>query len=596
VALAGVLAGLAGAGLTGCGIPSGTGVRVDGPLPGVGSPQSGDPPTPPPGPDQADSPVELVEYFLQAAAGNPEDPLAQLRPFIHEPEQASWQPDPQVLVVRPAELVPTPDGDNQDQVRVEVEVREIGVLTDHGSIEPRDVEQLRPLTFVVVPDPEVNTEDLSLGVGGVRYRLVNPPDEILLSAQALENGFLRPRPVYFWGSDDDSLVPDLRWLPSALADAQRAQTALEWLEDGPARWLPGALVGLPDDVALAGNVVWSADRLEVPLTAAAAEVDVGRLDAQLWWTLRPELSSGRALVLTIGDQRREVDGNRYLAQNPATREKPARFAVVDGAVRQQLPGDRLELVALPEELNRDVHRAAVTWDRRFAALVRAEPDGRLRLSVARPGGLAETGLVGSVMSRPVWLAGGAAGLVVADGQLYRFSRDAETSPVRMPGDLADIQAVAAAPDGRRIAMVAGGRLYVASMAWREGSFSVNEPLVLPTTAGDLQGVGFLQENWLAFVGEEERRSQLYEITVDGALERRLPEDELGAPESVDSFTAYPGDPTSPTERGEIMYEAEGRAYRYVYPSRPVDIEAGDLHDGVPADAEPGQPRAPFFLD
>lgn len=591
VALAGALTVLTGTGLAGCGIPAGTGVRTDGPLPEAGSPRSSDTPTPPPGPDQADTAAELVDFFLQAAAGNPEDPLATMAEFIHEQERADWQPDPQVLVVRADEIFSTPG----DRIRVQVGVREIGVLTDRGTIEPRDVAESRPLIFKVVQIQEVDT-DVTLGVSGPRYRLVDPPDEILLSTRALERGYLLPRPVYFWGSDGESLVPDLRWLPSALADRQRAQTVLEWLEDGPARWLPGALVGLPDDVALAGNVVWSADRLEVALTAAAGEAEVGRLDAQVWWTLRPELASGRTLVLTIGDQRREVDGNRYLSDNPATRGAPARFAVVDGAVRPQKPAGELDLPALAVELNQEVHRAALTWDRRFAALVREEPDGRLRLAVARPAGLADTRLVDPTMSRPVWLAGGTAGLVVAGGRLYRFGRDADTAQVRLPGDLAEIQEVAAAPDGRRIALVAGGRLYVASMVWREGSFSVNEPRVLPTTAKGLAGVGFLRENWLAIVGEDDGRSQLYEITVDGALEQPLPEDELGAPESVDSFTAYPGDPTSPEERGEIMYEAESRAYRYVYGSIPQQIEAEDLF--VPAGAEPTEadPRAPFFLD
>lgn len=590
-ARAGALAVLTALALAGCGIPASTDVRVDGPLPEAGTSQSSDSPIRPPGPDEADTEAQLVEFFLQAAAANPQDPVEPLRPFIHQDERDAWQPDPQILVVRADESVSTPAG---DRTRVGVSVREIGVLTDRGTIEPRDVAQPRELTFEVVPNPEVTTDEgVSLGVSGPRYRLVNPPAEIMLSTRALGR-YLLPRPVHFWGSDGEALVPDLRWLPSALADRQRAQTVLEWLEDGPAQWLPGALVGLPEDVALAGNVVWSEDRLEVSLTAAAADVDVARLDAQVWWTLRPELTSGRALVLTIDGQAREVDGERYLAENPATRGAPARFAVVDGVIRQHQPDGELQLPALAG-VNEGIHTAALTRDRRSAALVRPEPDGRLRLAIARPGGVSDTDLATVAMGRPLWLAGEAAGLVVADGQLYRFNRDGETAPVRVPGDLAGIRSVAAALDARRIALVADGRLYVASLVWREGSFSVNEPRVLPTTARDLAGVGFLQEYWLAIVGEEEGRSQLYEITVDGAWERRLPRGELGAPVSVDSFTAYPGDPTQPDERGEIMYEFENRAYHYQLGLPPVQIEAEDLY-GVPADAEPGEPRAPFFLD
>jgi hypothetical protein len=578
--------------LAGCGIPGETGVRVDGPLPEAGSPQSNETAAPPPGPDQADSAVELVEYFLQAVAGNPAEPLEALREFVQFEERDGWRPDPQVLVVRVEELVPTPARE-----RVQVTVQEIGVLTDRGTIEPRDVAQSRDIPFEVVEDTEVTTdENVGQGVSEPHFRLVDPPDEILLSTSALEEGFLLPRTVYFWGSDGQAMVPDLRWLPSALADRQRPQQLLEWLEDGPAPWLPGALVGLPDGVALAGNAVWSDHRLQVSLTAAVGRVDRTRLDAQLWWTLRPELSD-RTLVLTIDGQDREVDGGQYRSQNPAARSAPERFAVVDGVVRQLRPDAELALPALAGEVNQGIRSAALTRDRRFAALVREEPDERLRLTVSRPAGEVRTGLVATELGRPVWLAGGTTGLVVADGRLHRFGRESETSPVRVPGDLTGIEAVAAAPDGRRIALVAGGRLYLASLVWREGSFSVNEPRVLPTTGRELAGVGFLQENWLAYVGEQDGRSLLFEITVDGALERALPGGLLGVPVSIDSFTAYPGDPTSrPPARGVILYEADNQAYLYAHGRpEPSRIPPDDLY-GVPVDSEPGDPQAPFFLD
>lgn len=597
VAVAGAMAGLAGSGLAGCGIPAGTGVRVDGPLPAADSALPGRNSSPPPGPEKANDPAELVEYFLQAAAGNPKDPQTPMVDFIRGAEQADWSPDPQVLVVQAGEIRPTPDGPGK--FRVTVPVREIGVLdTETGAIEPREGAEPRDLIFGVVEDPEVNTgENVTLELNGPQYRLSDLPDEMILSTRALEQEYLRPRSLYFWGSDGESLVPDLRWLPSALPDPLRAQQVLDWLQDGPAPWLPGGLLGLPDGMALAGNVVWGEDRLEVALTRPAVpEVDAARLDAQLWWTLWPELIDGRTLLLTVDGETREVDESRHRGANPATRAPPARFAVLDGVVRQHHPEEQLAVTALPEEVNQEVHRAAITGNRRFAALVQAEPDGRLQLAVAGPEGLARTGLVRDTMSRPIWLSGETVGLVAAGGRLHRFGPDAETSVVRLPGDLSGIRAVAAAPDGRRIALVAGGRLYVASLVWREGSFSVNEPRELPTGLEDLAGVGFLQENWLAIVGERDGGSELHEITVDGALERPLPEGELGVPVSVDSLVAYSGNPLQTGgARGEILYEAESRAYRYQYDLEPELIEAADLY-GVPAGSEPGEPRAPFFLD
>jgi hypothetical protein len=405
---------------------------------------------------------------------------------------------------------------------------------------------------------------------------------------------LLPHPIYFWAGDGETLVPDLRWLPSALVERQRAQTVVEWLEDGPAPWLQGAVADLPDDVALAGNVVWSDDRVDVALTAAAADIDATELNAQLWWTLWPILSNDRALVLVVDGQERTLTGE-YTVQNHSSREPPARFAVLDGQIRQQRPAEReLELSALAD-VNSDVESAALVRDGRAAALVRVEDDQR-RLVIGLSGGPADTGLVSSQMGRPIWLASGQAGLVLADGELYRFTRDGEWSAVPVPGDLDPIEAIAVAPDARRLALVAGGQLHLASIAWRDGAVSVSEPRHLPTVASDLSGVGFLRENWLAFVGRDGDQIGLYEITVDGAVEQELPEDNLAAASSVDSFLAYPGDPLDPDTRGEIMFESEDRAYRYLFELEAVlHIQPDNLY-GVSADDESGDPRAPFFLD
>jgi hypothetical protein len=577
--------------LAGCGVPGNTDVRVDGPMSEADSSEADEPTNPPPGPDQANSEEQLVEYFLQAAVADLGDPVEALGVFIHRDHRASWQPDPQILLVRADDPVATPG----DVVRVQVDMRVIGVLGEGGVVEPRD--QTRQLTFEVVEETAVEPEEEQggLNVGGPRFRLVDPPDEIMLSTRAMEAEYLRPRTIYFWDNDHEVLVPDLRWLPSTLADRHRAQVALEWLEDGPAPWLQRALDGL-DEVVLAGNVVWGGDRLDVPLTAAAGEVDGATLNAQLWWTLRPALSDGRALVVNIDGQTAEI-GEEYVTRNPAVRSPPARFAVLDGVVHQQdYPGDgELDLPALGDDVNTGIQSAAMTYDRRSAALVRVEPDERLRLVVSRREGPVETNLVRSDMGRPVWLYPGDTGLVVADGKLYRFDEEGETASVDVPG-LAEVAAVAADASGRRLALISRGRLYVASMEWRDGSFNVTEARALPTTAGSLSGVAFLQESWLTIVGEADGQTRLYEITVDGALEHELPNGTLGVVPNVDSFVAYPGDPTDGVSaRGEIMYEVENRAYTYSYSRQPVYLEASDLY-GDPPEEDAGDPRAPFFLD
>jgi hypothetical protein len=583
---------------TGCGIPSSTDVRVDGPMVPAGAPAAGDGAASPPGPDDAGDEVELVENFLQAAAGDLGDPVRQLAGFVRSDQRDRWRPDPRIVVVRPVgQPFPTP---GRDEVRVQLDVLELGVLGADGVIEPMAGARRRPLEFEVVVEQTVTTnEGAGVSLGNPALRIVDPPEEVMLSTQALEAGYLLPRPVYFWDGQGEELVPDLRWLPSALADGQRAQRVLDWLAEGPAPWLDGAVTRLPDDVALDGNVVWSEDGLEVGLTAAA-DLDPARLDAQLWWTLRPELADGdRALVLRIDGQTRTVAD--YPFANPAVGEPPAGFAVVDGVIRQYRPdAPEVDLPALAEESNAGVHSAALTRDGRLAALVKTQGDGLFRLELTRPGGRTATSLRGAVeMSRPLWLTSGQVGLVAADGDLYRFQAgDERVDDVPVPGELGEITAVAAAPDGHRLALVAGGRLYTASMTWREdGLVTVNEPRLLKTTATALKGVGFLREDWLTVVGQEPEpdggQLRLYEITVDGADERQLHLGELGTPSEVSNLVAYPGDPSDPRMRGLVMYESDEQAYVYTHPTPPVPIDGSDL---IGAGEDAADPRAPFFLD
>lgn len=579
--------------LAGCGVPDGTDVQVDGPMSEADSTGADEPTNSPPTPDQAEDQTQLVEYFLQAAAADLENPVEKLTAFVHRDQQAAWEPDPQILLVRTDDPVPTPAG---DVVRVQVDGRVIGVLGESGIVEPRD--ETRRLTFEVVVEPDVRPDEdgAGLNVGEPRYRLIDPPDEIWLSTSAIAEDYLRPRPVYFWDNDQQALVPDLRWLPSVLADRQRAQQLLEWLEEGPAPFLQGAVAELDDDVALAANVVEKDDRIDVPLTAAASEVEPASLNAQLWWTLGPFLLRDRLLVASIDGETREI-GSEYESRNPTVRRPPARFAVLDGVIYQQrYPGEaELDVPALDGDVNTDVHSAAITQDLRSAALVKVEPDERLRLVVSGPDGAVETDLVGTEIRRPVWLYPGRSGLVVADGELYRFQPDGHTSRVDVPG-LSGIEAVAADASGRRLALVARGELYVASVIRRDGSLSVNPPRALATTATNLSGVAFLQESWLTVAGESDGQTRLFEITVDGAFERELPNGTVGVVPSVDNFVAYPGDPTDGTaSRGEVMYETENRGYTYSPSLQPKQVLASDLYGDV-SEEDAGDPRAPFFLD
>lgn len=596
LAAAAVAAALA-AGLAGCGLPTHSGVHIDGPLRSADSFERGEPRYPP-GPDAARSVDQLVDYFLLAAAGDPANAADELRRFVVPERADDWEPDSQVLVVREIDRVITPVPPDRFQVRLDVQP--IGVLT-HGMVESRAGGEPRRFVFEVVQealapppgDPGVDT--------GVRLRVADPPQTILLVDRAFADraGYLLASPVYFWDVEGRVLVPDLRWVPSSFAPARRAQAKLEWLTAGPAPWLE-SLVGLPAGVELEGNVVVRDDGrgLDVTLTAAASQVDPLQLNAQVWWTLRDVVPEGTTVLLHFDGQRiAVVPDPRAARARPST---PPSYVALGNTVVPYEPGE-MSPPPVPEGgFPGEVRAAALSGQGGGAvlAVVHEEPaTGAMRLSVATRNGVQQTDLVAQVMSRPVWLRNPqGVGLVVADGQLYRFDTGRSTAQVAVPNLAGPLSAVAVAPEGRRIALVAAGRLYVASLAYRaDGWVGVSPPRGVSTTAADLDAVAFTQDNRLAVIGSSDGRRAIYELTVDGAMEVRLPDAELGAPESVGHLVAYPTDPYSLSRRVEIMYEMNGFAYRYRYLLGSNQIALEDLAE-APSDAGDASPRAPFFAE
>jgi hypothetical protein len=583
----------AGALIAGCGVPTHTDVHVEGPLVAPGATEEHEPVSPP-GPDEANSPVQLVDYFLQAAAADPDKAVDHLREYIRPEEAERWDPDPQVMVVRVEDQFATPG----DRVRVRLDVRVIGTLSQ-GMIEPRD--ETRSFELDVVPESSGTPDDLT-SQPSVRYRIVNPPDMIMLSAEALAGvrpGYLTASPIYFWTRERTVLVPDLRWLPTAFGATRRAQTKLEWLVSGPAPWLE-ATSPLPGDVALEGNVVGREDRLDVTLTPPAADLDTAQLHAQLWWTLREEVDSDRVVWLMIDGDERVIEPDP--SANPGVSDRPDSFVVVEGAVVPYEQGSRSP--ALPAALAEpeQVVSTAALSQRGHAALVHTGADGLQRLTVVTGGGTVDSGHQAQEMSRPVWLRHpGDTGLVVADGVLHWFATgDPTLREVPVPTATGPVTAVAVAPDGLRVALVAGGQLYVSSLTARDsGAVTMAPPRRLATTASDLAGVTFWEENHLAIIGEDGGRKLLFELTVDGASERALPNGELGAPPSVTNMVGFPGPPLAPTlaaRRGEVLYEADGRAYRYRYHWEPEAIAVSDLAVELPAELQDAEPRAPFYRE
>ena len=575
----------------GCGVPTFTDVRVDGPGPRADRLAAGGD-AGPRGPSEASTREQLVEFFLLAAAGDLGTARDRVSEFIHPDDRATWDPGLTVTVVRAAEGEGPPEFDSDGNV--EILVRPVGELTAGGYVEPPATDELMSYTFRVVDDLDTDggapARDFSR-----RFYIREPPQVILMKDTALRDYYL-PTPVYFWESvDGDSLVPDLRWLPRTLPAEQRPDQLANWLVDGPSPWLESQVAALPDGTDLRDRVVPAQDTVRVNLNAAAADGDLEKLGMQLQWTLRP-VTTGGPLELSV-EERLEVVGPRNRRANLAATANPASFAILDGVIRQQRGDPVQQIAALPEELNAGVASAAATRDGRAAAVVRLEQDGRHRLTVlvaGQDGALASR--VAASMSQPVWLDPTArVGLVVADGRLLRLTPDGITE-LPVPSLDGTLTTVAVAPDGRRLALVADGRLYVVPVR-RDGGAVTASPRALSTTGNPVTHVRFASELRLIYADAGAELVTLRQITVDGA------EESFEAELRTSGLTHLVALPVSPWDDsgGLIMYEADGQSYlrRLRDPLSDVgptaeQISVDSLID-APEESETA-PHAPFFLE
>jgi hypothetical protein len=580
VLLAGVLA------VAGCGVPTTSGVQYVGPGPATG-PESPDEGEPPPSADDATTPEAQVENFLQAAAGHPDGADDRVSAFLRSSDRERWQPEEEIRVVRLLQTFVTPDAGGGWRVRLNVQP--VGTLHRLGYLDAATGGQTS-YEFRVVsegsPDGDARGES-------PRLRIADPPAVILLADTALtDERYYYPTPIYFWdNAEHNALVPDLRWLPQAGEPAdQHPFTVLEWLREGPAPSL-SRLQDLPLDTQAVGPPVWEGNRLVVNLNATVADQrDLDDLGTQLAWSL-VQLRDGAELELQLDGQRQDF------RPRPRTwmEAEPVRMAVLDGVIRQVSGGARASFPVLNGDVNAGVLAGALARDGRLAALVREDPAAGQRLSAVRADDRAgpvetATGLTAGQIGQPIWLRTGGAplGLVVADGDLYRFTAaEGSADQLSVSGLAGQITAVAVAPERRRVALIADDELYVASLQLDGEAAIVLAPRALPTTPQNLAGVAFSHENRLVVAGERGGRVGLYSLTVDGGQESQL--GDLGDA-SVVTLVAHPYDDRTDLEA--IMYEADGQSFTFT--GRPDPVRAGDLVE-APDDSD-STPQAPFFVD
>jgi hypothetical protein len=440
---------------------------------------------------------------------------------------------------------------------------------------------------------------------------------LLLTDTALST-FYERRTIYYWNRENTALVPDVRYMSSAIPSERRPTEIVKWLAAGPSQWLAGAVQELPENTKVDSNVPAVSDEtLQINLSGVALPPDdpsgaLNRLAHQLRWSLRPYLAP--QLELRFDNQRQGVySGTEYLSSNPAYRftDEPERFCVYDGQIRRlaRSVNPTLPVPGVTAEVNRNVRSAALSsvgGTRTYAALVTGDGSRQLLqvgTSVAgRPAVFRRSVLPGAA-GRPVWAVtpqgsdtGAAVGLLVVAGRIYSFGVDgAAPRPVQWPGGPTGVQAVAVAPDGRRVAVVAGGRLYMSVLTTGGNTMQLAPPRPIQVLLKDLSAVDWSSEGFVVVAGVrgETRRVAITDVSVDGAVQTNRQAD-LGTA-LISHLAAYPANPVVPDgDAKAVSYVAQDVAYDVV--GEPKRIAVADIAGPVPSPVAGVLPTAPFFLN
>ena len=586
----------------GCGIPDESDVRImsDGRSAGVPVGEGSEPPAQY-SREYTSEPRDFVNNYLQAAAGDPQTAVARVKAFLAPDKAAAFPARTDITVVRLVKDVLVTPG----KAEVVLTYKPVGVLRSNGILKPAE--------------PTSAERQYTLKIGPVRgengYFVLDAPPIMLLTDTALATYYERWS-IYFWNTTNTGLVPDLRYMPRNMPPVQRPTTVLNWLAGGPAEWLGDAVLTLPPNTQASDNVpAVSNDTLQISLNAAALPPGsdasaLERLRRQLQWSMRPLLP--RTLELKIGvEAPHRYDDVDYRESNQAWAQAdvPERFVVYTGTVRRLLDSPHAEdpVPVLKPAANKNIVSAALSASptRTYAAVVSgpgAAP--RLRVAAAPTGQQADlkevTGLTGT-LGHPVWAQtasddpAATIGLITANGRLYSFdATGGGAQRVQWQGDPGPIKAVSVAPDGYRVAVVSGDKLYRTVISTSGDGVGMSDPeQVLPPGLTTVAAVAWSSETQLAVAGErDDARYAVFDVTADGALSTTRLGD-IGS-EPVTYLTAYPSNPVGNADRlASESYVAGDEAWDVLSTATPIEPR----HLAGPAPTPPnGVPTAPFYLD
>ncbi len=510
----------------------------------------------------ATTPVQLIRDFLDAAAGGGEAAVTQVSKFLTGDGRKQWHaPDKDAHGITIIRVVSVKDGlSTVDGVPINVDYQVIGTLNDFGEVTPAVSPQHGTIHFVVGRAEDRPTQ--------LRIKtMIGAPTGLFLADQALDNTYYRQQPIYFWDTANRTLVPDLRYVAQTIPFDQRANAIVSWLIHGPSSMLDDSVNTLPISTATTAGATLKDTSLTVKLTAQSGGKgpdDVRRLYYQFQASLLP--GTDYDLQLSIGNTQVHPGGALAYQDADLSSSLPTpihKYDIVDGVVKPtngDINGPSPSLAVLAVKENSHVQFAAINRQGNTAAYVRQTGSNEV-LSIINEGSPARNVTLPKAddagRPRPAWIPGTDALLLAWAGKLYLYDANGVRHAVDTQG-LSDITAVAIAPDGRRVALVAGGQVYIAAMSvgdtvtlGKQPQQITVDPALVPSS------VAWESEERIYVVGAAGAAGGLWLVTTDSVVTTNFSSSLKGA--VATDVVAFPQGIF--TGNAEAIVQTDGGSYR-----------------------------------
>lgn len=488
------------------------------------------------GPVESDDGIERPEKDLSASdivrdfveqSGRAADNYAASRQYLDPAASERWRPGKSVVILQndfntiPVSLDEQPSDANQTRIRLHG--KKVGELAPDKSFIPGSGAYERTLLLRRQPESK-------------QWRIVEPPGEIITTEPQFKLNYF-PVPLYFFAPGSNARVPDPRYLEAEPRNGLPARV-VETLLEGPSMALAKAVDNPLQNATLDTNVTDEPDgALEIPLTGIANEDNVTkkRIVAQMVMALEfivtnriRLLSDGKPVV---GDRKDWRPGD--LQSYDVTPTGSTGMAVQNGRL-VSLENGRPVAGPAGAGAYRVVSAAQSLEGQQLALVEKVGDEMRLRIGLlGRPADLLD--IRGSRLTRPTWQPAYAGNKVsyevwtVVDGKRViraLLTQDDTWSAQRVDAKalsgFGKITALRLSRDGTRAAVIAGGKLVVASVA-RTPEVKLRAPRILQEEElTDVIDVDWHEQDSLVVATKSSSRP-VASVSVDGfTLERFNP--------------------------------------------------------------------------